>query len=445
MMVSSKTNRAERVRLVCIGLSASALAATVLTINFATPTEAKTPGSTYCYYGVCHRVKTIDETKALVGVEESLTASHYDDCKHDRYNPCGLTSSGERFHADRPDNTASPIYPDGTMLLVWSPDTGRALVVRVNNAGPYWGDRTLDLSRAAADRLGYEGAGIGKLQVRVIKAPEPEEAVYVENRTYLPVPGDIGRYSSLDAAEQGMAVAMALQASSASPMAPVTAANTFTSHDTEQLVAEAPQALGRATMALAAADTMMTTGSLGLLTQSVRPLHPAVQTVASLDLRRDMKQSKWGEEAAPSEQQSAGVEAKVAAAELPNAEPPKAEVAKVEAPKAEVAAADAAKAEAAKAETAKTEAPKAEPKQLAANDDEDAKPAKKRAERRDEHETPQRSRKAQARYERPSRNERVYERPRLASSEQVFRAAPRERTAEQVMSAGLRAEASSSL
>jgi rare lipoprotein A (peptidoglycan hydrolase) len=426
-------------------LSASALTAMALTVKIATPAEAKTPGSTYCYYGVCHRVKTIDETKALVGVEETITASHYDDCKHDRYNPCGLTSSGERFYADRPDNTASPIYPDGTMLLVWSPDTGRALVVRVNNAGPYWGDRTLDLSRAAADRLGYEGAGIGKLQVRVIKAPEPEEAVYVENRTYLPVPGDIGRYSSLDAAEQGMAVAMALQASAASPMAPVTAANTFTSHDTEQLVAEAPQALGRATMALAAADTMMTTGSLGLLTQSVRPLHPAVQTVASLDLRRDMKQSKWGEDAAPSEQQSAGAEAKVALAEppkaeLPNAEPPKAEVAKVEPPNAEVAAADAAKVEA-----AKPEAPKAEPKQVAANDDEDEKPAKKRAVRRDEDETPQRSRKAQARYERPSRNERVYERSRLASSEQVFRPAARERTAEQVMSAGIRAEASSSL
>jgi rare lipoprotein A len=431
MMVMSKTNRAERVRLVCIVWSASALAAMALTLNFATPTEAKTPGSTYCYYGVCHRVKTIEETKALVGVEETITASHYDDCKHDRYNPCGLTSSGERFYADRPDNTASPIYPDGTMLLVWSPDTGRALVVRVNNAGPYWGDRTLDLSRAAADRLGYEGAGIGKLQVRVIKAPEPEEAVYVENRTYSPVPGDIGRYSSLDAAEQGMAVAMALQASAASPMAPVTAANTFTSHDTEQLVAEAPQALGRATNALAAPDTMMTTGPLGLLTQSVRPLHPAVQSVASLDLQSDMKQSKWGEDAAaPSEQQSAGAEAKVALAEPPKAEPPKAEV---------------APADAAKLEAAQTKAPKAGPKQIAANDDEDAKPAKKRAVRRDEDETPQRSRKAQARYERPSRNERVYERPRLASSEQVFRAAPRERTAEQVMSAGIRAEASSSL
>jgi len=375
--------------------------------------------------------------------EETITASHYDDCKHGRYNPCGLTSSGEQFHADRPDNTASPIYPDGTMLLVWSPDTGRALVVRVNNAGPYWGDRTLDLSRAAAQKLGFEASGVGKLQVRVIKAPEPEEAVYVENRTYTPVPGDIGRYSSLDAAEQGMAVALVLQASAASPMAPVTTANAFATHDNERLVAEAPQALGRATTTLAAADAMITTGSLVFLTQSVRPLHPTVQSVAALDLDRDMKQSKWGEDTAPkwgSDQQSADV-AKVAAVE-PNAEAAKPEPEKVE----------AAKVEAAKVE--KVEPAKAEPKKVAANDDEDEKPAKKRASRQVDEDRPvQRSRKAQARNDRRARNvrvarnERVYERPRIAYAEQgaSWRSEPRERTAEQVMSAGIRAQASSSL
>ena len=416
-MVSSKTYWAERVRLVCIGLSASALTAMALTVNFVTPTEAKTPGSTYCYYGTCHRVKTIEETKALVGVEETITASHYDDCKHDRYNPCGLTSSGEQFHADRPDNTASPIYPDGTMLLVWSPDTGRALVVRVNNAGPYWGDRTLDLSRAAADKLGFEGAGIGKLRVRVIKAPEPEEAVYVENRTYSQVPGDIGRYSSLDAAEQGMAVAMALQASAASPMAPVTAANTFATHDNERLVAEPPQALGHAAMALAAADSMITTGSLGL--QSLRPLHPLVQSVAALDL--DLRQSRWGEDHAT------------------QSEPAPASVAE-DAPK--VAAAEP-----------KAAASKEEPKKVAANDDEDEKPAKKRAARHVEEETPPHSRKSQARNERGSRtmrvarNERVYERPRIAYAEEPrgWQGGGRERSAEQILSAGLRAQVSSNL
>jgi rare lipoprotein A (peptidoglycan hydrolase) len=426
MMVSSKSSRAERVRLVCIALGASALAAMALTVKFATPTEAKTPGSTYCYYGVCHRVKTIDETKALVGVEETITASHYDDCKHDRYNPCGLTSSGEQFHADRPDNTASPTYPDGTMLLVWSPDTGRALVVRVNNAGPYWGDRTLDLSRAAADKLGYEGAGVGKLKVRVIKAPEPEEAVYVENRNYAPVPGDIGRYSSIDAAEQGMVVAMALQASAASPMAPVTAANSFASHDNEQLVAEAPQALGRPALALASADAVLSTGSLGLNTQTLRPLHQVVQSVAALDIGNDVKQSRWGEERVtqPQSTPSTLAEAPRVAAVEPEAAAPKAEPQKV-------------------ASIDQDEKPA---KKVAAND-EDEKPAKTRAARRssDDDDDKPRARKAQrseGRNERVARNDRAYERPRYSErSEPVtWRSASREQTAEQATAAGIRAQ-----
>jgi rare lipoprotein A len=436
MMVSSKSSRAERVRLVCIALSASALGAMALTVKFATPTEAKTPGSTYCYYGVCHRVKTIDETKALVGVEETITASHYDDCKHDRYNPCGLTSSGEQFHADRPDNTASPTYPDGTMLLVWSPETGRALVVRVNNAGPYWGDRTLDLSRAAAEKLGYEGAGVGKLKVRVIKAPEPEEAVYAENRTYAPVPGDIGRYSSIDAAEQGMVVAMALQASAASPMAPVTAANSFASHDNEQLVAEAPQALGHSALALASADAVLSTGSLGLNTQTLRPLHPVVQSVAALDIGRDANQSRWGEDhvSQPESTPSVAEAPKVAAVQ------PEAAARKPQ----KVASIDEDEKPASKA-ASKDEDEK--PAKKVASNDEDEKPAKTRAARRsddDEDEKP-RSRKAQryeGRNERVARNERSYERPRYSErSEPVtWRSASREQTAEQATAAGIRAQ-----
>ena len=111
--------------------------------------NAKTPGSTYCFYKTCHRVKTLAETRALIGQDHTLPASFYDDCKADRYNPCGLTSSGEVFHANAPDNAASSIYPDGTKLLVWSPQSGQALILRINNAGPYWGNRTLDVSRAA--------------------------------------------------------------------------------------------------------------------------------------------------------------------------------------------------------------------------------------------------------------------------------------------------------
>ncbi len=165
--------------------------------------EAKTPGKSYCFYGKCHRVKTIKETEALVGSEETLMASHYDSCKRDRYNPCGLTSSGEAFNSEAPDNAASPIYPDGTTLLVWSPATKVSLVLRINNAGPYWGDRKLDVSRMAAEKLGFAGQGVAKLKVRVISAPSLEEATYKRNRSYDPVPGYLGEFASLDEAQAG--------------------------------------------------------------------------------------------------------------------------------------------------------------------------------------------------------------------------------------------------
>jgi len=165
--------------------------------------EAKTPGKTYCFYGKCHRVKTIAETAALVGREETVRASHYDSCKRDRHNPCGLTSSGEAFNSEAPDNAASPVYPDGTTLLVWSPATRASIVLRINNAGPFWGNRTLDVSRRAAEILGFAGQGVATLKVRVIDAPSLEEATYKRNRKYDPVPGHIGAYASLDEAVAG--------------------------------------------------------------------------------------------------------------------------------------------------------------------------------------------------------------------------------------------------
>ena len=87
------------------------------------PAEAKTPGKTYCFYRVCHRVMTLDETRRAVGKRMVLHASHYDDPKKDRYNPSNLTSSGEWFRAGTPDNAASPKLPNGTVILTWNPAT----------------------------------------------------------------------------------------------------------------------------------------------------------------------------------------------------------------------------------------------------------------------------------------------------------------------------------
>ena len=183
-----------------------AVAAGIALPSFAavSPSNAKTPGHQYCFHGTCHTVKSLDETRNLIGVTTKLKASFYDDPKRDRYNPSNVTSSGEYFRSDRPDNAASPIYPDGTKLLVWHPDSRKALVIRVNNAGPYWGDRKLDLSRAAAEKFGFTGRGVASVHVKVLEAPSKAEATYKHGRNYPPVKGYVGQFASMDDATTGI-------------------------------------------------------------------------------------------------------------------------------------------------------------------------------------------------------------------------------------------------
>jgi len=219
--MTSTLNRVLSIRraLTCLGLAASGLVG-LLPVGVAT---AKTPGSTYCFYDTCHRVRSIAETQAMAGRTEQLVASFYDDCRRDKYNPCGLTSSGEAFRPEKADNAASPVYPDGTTLLVFNATTKKAAVVRVNNAGPYWGNRKLDLSRAAADKLGFRKHGVAKLQVKVLKAPSKADATYKRNRKYEPVPGYVGQFASLDAAHGGLMSVAALEAATQAMFAPALA------------------------------------------------------------------------------------------------------------------------------------------------------------------------------------------------------------------------------
>lgn len=178
----------------------------VLCPHFAAPSAAKTPGSRYCFSGWCHRVGTLRQTESLVGWRGYLLASYYDDCSRDRLNPCGLTSSGAVFRADLPDNAASPLFPDGTIILAYNPKSGDASVLRITNAGPYSGQRKLDVSRAAAESLGFRSQGTAHLVVSVLKAPTVKEASYVRRRVYPKVPGYLGPFDNFD---QAYAAAMA--------------------------------------------------------------------------------------------------------------------------------------------------------------------------------------------------------------------------------------------
>ena len=85
------------------------------------------------------------------------------------------TANGEVFTAEG-HTAAHPSLPFGTELLVTY--GGRQAVVRVNDRGPYAEGRGLDLSRAAAEKIGLTGAGADTVDVQVL-----DPAGYPANRT----------------------------------------------------------------------------------------------------------------------------------------------------------------------------------------------------------------------------------------------------------------------
>ncbi len=77
------------------------------------------------------------------------------------------TASGERY--DRHQLTAAHrTYPFGTRVRVVRPDTGRSVVVRINDRGPKSPDRIIDLSRKAAEVLGLSERGVVKVRLEVL-------------------------------------------------------------------------------------------------------------------------------------------------------------------------------------------------------------------------------------------------------------------------------------
>ncbi len=68
------------------------------------------------------------------------------------------TASGERFRGGG-FTAAHPYYPFGTRVRVTNQSTGRSVVVRINDRGPFVRGRVIDLSRSAARAVGISGVG----------------------------------------------------------------------------------------------------------------------------------------------------------------------------------------------------------------------------------------------------------------------------------------------
>jgi len=81
------------------------------------------------------------------------------------------TASGEVFDMNGL-TAAHRSLPLGTKLKVTNLINNRSLVVRVNDRGPFIPSRFLDLSMAAAKKLGFFGAGVAKVRAEVVSFPK---------------------------------------------------------------------------------------------------------------------------------------------------------------------------------------------------------------------------------------------------------------------------------
>lgn len=99
------------------------------------------------------------------GWSQSGLASWYGPGFHGR-----ATASGETYDQEAM-TAAHPSLPLGTRIRVVVPATGRRTELRVNDRGPFVEGRILDVSRAAARRLGFLEEGTARVRVEVLELP----------------------------------------------------------------------------------------------------------------------------------------------------------------------------------------------------------------------------------------------------------------------------------
>ena len=139
--------------ILCIAMSSCASRSSILQENIAS--SYKINGKTY------HTMKSVN-----VGHEQAGVASWYGPGFNGK-----KTASGEVY--DMFDMTAAhSSLPLDTVVQVKNMKNNKEVVVRINDRGPFVGDRVIDLSFTAARELGMVGPGTAPVSLKVIKPGE---------------------------------------------------------------------------------------------------------------------------------------------------------------------------------------------------------------------------------------------------------------------------------
>lgn len=112
-----------------------------------------------------------------IGSPYKIAGRWYIPMEDQRYDRRGMASwYGADFHGRKTANgeiydmhaltAAHPTLPIPSYAYVTSMKTGRTLLVRINDRGPYAKDRIMDLSKRTAEALGVAQAGVSEVRVR---------------------------------------------------------------------------------------------------------------------------------------------------------------------------------------------------------------------------------------------------------------------------------------
>ena len=110
---------------------------------------------------------------------------HVLDTEHGYQEQGGASYYGKKFHGRRTSSgevydmyaftAAHRSLPLPSYARVTNLDNGKSVVVRVNDRGPFHSNRIIDLSYAAAVKLGYREKGVARVEVRALTPDETNE------------------------------------------------------------------------------------------------------------------------------------------------------------------------------------------------------------------------------------------------------------------------------
>jgi len=118
-----------------------------------------------------------------VGKPYKISGKTYYPAADPHYDRVGLASwYGKKFHGRKTANgdvfnmndltAAHTTLPMPSYVRVTNVENGRWLVLLVNDRGPFVGNRIIDVSRRAAQLLGFEKKGVTKVRIQAVNGPQ---------------------------------------------------------------------------------------------------------------------------------------------------------------------------------------------------------------------------------------------------------------------------------